>query len=274
MRELGYIEGQNIVIEDRYANGKVDEVTRFAAELVKLNVDVIVTGGGIPTREAQKATLTVPIVMTNVNDPVALGLVVSLARPGGNVTGLSNLLFDLSGKRLELLKEILPNLLRVAVLWTPTVPGANIAWGDTELAARSLHVELQSCKVTSAQDIDQAFQAAAERHAGALMNFGGPLINKHRQRIIDFAAQRKVPAIYHRRDYVEEGGLISYDANQSDRQHRAAAYVDKILKGVKPADLPVEQPTKFELVVNLKTAKQIGLTIPPNVLARADKLIR
>ena len=274
LRELGYIEGKNIIIEDRYAEGKLDRLAGFAAEFVHLKVDVIVTGGGTPTRNAQRATKTIPIVMTNVNDPVALGFVASLARPGANITGLSNLLFDLSGKRLELLKEVVPKVSRVAVLWTPATPGAEIAWKETEIAARELRVELQSLEVTKPEDFDHLFRAVAERRTGALMNLGGPLTNRYRKTIVEFAATSRLPAIYHRRDYVDEGGLMSYDASQSNRNHRAATYIDKILRGAKPADLPVEQPTKFELVINLKTAKQIGLTIPPNVLARADRVIK
>ena len=242
--------------------------------LVHLKVDVIVTLGNDATRPAKEATSTIPIVMTQDNDPVGSGFVASLARPGGNITGLSTLSPELSGKRLELLKEVVPKLSRVAVLWDPTTPGSAVGFKETEVAARSLRVKLQSLEVRKPEDFDGVFRAVTEGRAGALMNLGGPLSNRYRRRIVDFAAKSRLPAIYHRREFVEEGGLMTYDTSQSDRDRRAATYVDKILKGAKPADLPVEQPMKFELIINLKTAKQIGLTIPPNVLARADRVIK
>ncbi len=274
LREIGYVEGQNITIEYRYADGQPDRLPALAAELVHLKVDVIVTLGTDATRHAKEATSTIPIVMTQDNDPVATGFVASLARPGGNITGLSTLSPELSGKRLELLKEVVPKLSRVAVLWDPTTPGLAVSFKETEVAAQSLRVQLQSLEVTKPEDFDRAFQAITKGRAGALVNLGGPLTNRNRGKIVVFAAKSRLPAIYHRREFVEEGGLMTYDTSQSDRDRRAAIFVDKILKGAKPADLPVEQPMKFELIINLKTAKQIGLTIPPNVLVRADKVIK
>ncbi len=274
LRDAGYIEGQNIKIESRYADGKPDRLPALAAELVDLKVDVIVTLGNDATRPAKEATSAIPIVMTQDNDPVAAGFVASLARPGGNITGLTTLAPELSGKRLELLKEVVPKLALVVLLRDPTSSGAAMNLKETEAAAQSLHVKLQSLEVSKPEDFDGAFQKITQGRAGALMNLGTPLFNRYRKRIVDFAAKRKLPAIYHRREFVDDGGLMSYDTSQSDRDRRAAIFVDKILKGAKPADLPVEQPTKFEFIINLKAAKQIGLTIPPNVLARADRVIK
>ena len=273
LRELGYVEGKNIVIEQRYAEGKLDRVPALAAELVRLKVDVIVTGGSISTRRAKEATVTIPIVMFQDNDPVGNGFVASLARPGGNITGLSNLVSDLSGKRLELLKEIVPKLSRVAVFGDST-PGNAQSLKETELAAGALRVQLQYLDVLSPKDIETAFRAASKGRADAVLVLAGSIFNSHRTQITELAVKSRLPASYSNPSYVEDGGLMSYGASVTDLYRRAATYVDKILKGTKPADLPVEQPTKFELIINLKTAKQIGLTIPPNVLARADKVIK
>ena len=274
LRELGYVEGKNIVIEYRYAEGKLERVPALAAELVHLKVDVIVTAAATPTRAAKGATVTIPIVMTNDNDPVGNGFVASLARPGGNVTGMASLSPELSGKRLELLKEIVPTLSRVAVVGTSTNPGNAQTLRETELAAETFGVRLQYLDVISSNDIETAFRRASKGRAEAVLALGGPLLADRRKQFADLAAKSRLPAIYWRSDIVEAGGLMSYGVYSPDLDRRAATYVDKILKGAKPGDLPVEQPTKFELVINLKTAKQIGLTIPPNVLARADRVIR
>jgi putative ABC transport system substrate-binding protein len=274
LRELGYFEGKNIVMEYRYAEGKLDRVPALAAELVRLKVDVIVTAAATPTRAAKEATVTIPIVMTNDNDPVGNGFIASLARPGGNITGMATLSPELSGKRLELLREIVPNLSRVAVMGTSTNPGNAQSLRETELAAGTFGVRLQYLDVISSNDIETAFRRASERRAEAVLALGGPLLADRRRQIRDLAAKSRLPAIYWRSDVVEAGGLMSYGVYSPDLDRRAATYVDRILKGARPADLPVEQPTKFELVINLKAAKRIGLTIPPNVLARADKVIR
>jgi putative ABC transport system substrate-binding protein len=274
LRELGYVEGQNIIIEWRFAQGKADQVPRNAAELVRLKVDVIVTGGSTDTRAAKGATSTIPIVMTNDSDPVGTGIVASLARPGGNITGLATLSSELDGKRLELLKETLPGLSDVVALRGPGPQRSTVTLKETEDAARSLGLKLQFQDVKEPDDLNRAFEAIAKARAGALMVTGGPFGSANRKRIVEFAVKSRLPAIYYRREFVEEGALMSYDASRNDLSRRAAVFVDKILKGTRPVDLPVEQPTKFELVINLKAAKQIGLTIPPNVLARADKVIR
>ena len=275
LRELGYVEGQNIIIESRSAGGKQERGRALADELVRLKVDVIVTGGPGATRVAKEATSTIPIVMTQDNDPVGNGFVASLARPGANITGLSNLAAELSGKRLELLKEAVPTLARVAVLGSPAAQSYAESLKETKLAADALKLLLQYIDVSGPKDIEPAFRAAGTGRAEALlMLVGGPILNTHGRQIRDLAAKSRLPAMYERPNDVEAGGLMSYSANLDDLARRAATYVDKILKGAKPADLPVEQPTKFELVINLKAAKQIGLTIPPNVLARADKVIR
>jgi putative ABC transport system substrate-binding protein len=275
LRELGYVEGKNIVIEWRSADGKRERGPILAEELVRLKVDVIVTGGSGATRPAKEATKTIPIVMAQDDDPVGNGYVASLARPGGNITGLSSLSAELRGKRLELLKEIVSKLTRAAVLSTSTEPGNTQGLKDTELAAGALGVKLQYIDVLSAKDIEIAFRAAVTGKAdGILVSIGGPILNSHGTQIRDLATKNRLPAIYGRSNDAEAGGLTSYSANSDDLFRRAATYVDKILKGAKPADLPVEQPTKFEFIINLKAAKQIGLTIPPNVLARADKVIR
>jgi putative ABC transport system substrate-binding protein len=272
LRELGYVEGQNIVIEWRFAEGKLDQVPRNAAELVRLKVDVIVTGGAGDTRAAKAATSTIPIVMTNDNDPVGTGFVASLARPGGNITGLTSLSAELRGKLLELLKETLPRLSHVVALYGPGTQSSAVK--ETEVVARSLGLKLQSQVVKELDDLNRAFGAISKARTGALMVVGGLFATAQRKPIVEFAAKSRLPAIYYRREFVEDGGLMSYDANRNELARRAAVFVDKILKGTKPADLPVEQPTKFQLLINLKAAKQIGLTIPPNVLARADKVIK
>jgi len=274
LRDLGYVEGKNIVIEWRFAEGKLDRLSELAAELVRLKVDIIVTSSAAPTRAAKEATTTISIVMANDTDPVGNGFVASLARPGGNITGLSNFAPELSGKQLELLKETVPRLSRVAVLGNSTQPGNALALREIELAARAFKVKLQNLDVLDPKDIETAFRAASKGRAEALLVLGGPVLFSNRKQIIDFAVKNRLPAIYERLEHVEAGGLITYGPNINYLYRRAATYVDKILKGAKPADIPVEQPTKFELVINLKTAKQIGLTIPPNVLGRADKVIK
>jgi len=274
LRELGYAEGKNILIEYRYADGKLDTLPALTRELIRLDIDVLVTGGPTVTRRAKEATSTIPIVMAQDNDPVSAGLIASLARPGGNITGLSALHPEISGKRLELLKEIVPKLSRVTVLEASTNPGNAEALQETKLAAGAFGAKLQYVNVLSPEDIESAFRAANKGRADAVMVLLNPVLILHRAQIVELAVKNGLPAVYPQKEYVEAGGLISYGVNVSDLHRRAATYVDKILKGAKPTDLPVEQPTKFELVVNLKTAKQIGLAIPPNVLVRADRVIR
>ena len=274
IREVGYIEGQNITIEYRYAEGKLDRLPALAAELVALKVDVIVTGGPQATRPAKKATATIPIVMAFDSDPVGNGFVASLARPGGNVTGLSALSPEISGKQLELLKEIVPTLSRVAVLGNSAEPANALVLREVELAAGAFGVKLQHLDVLGPKDIETAFRAASKGRADAVLVLLSPVVISHRTQLVEIALKSRLPAIYFRPEFVEDGGLMSYATSFADLSRRAATYVDKILKGAKPADLPVEQPTKFELVINLKTAKQIGLTIPPDVLLRADKVIK
>jgi putative ABC transport system substrate-binding protein len=276
LRELGHIEGQNIAVEHRYAEGKFDRHPALAAELVRLKVDIIVTGGPIPVRAAKKATKTIPIVMFGTGtDPVEEGLVESLARPGGNVTGLTLLTGELGGKRLELFKEAVPKVGRVAVLYDPATP-VNVHEMKEVLpvAARALGLTLRFWEVRAADGFERVFAALNKERPDGLYVSGGPLMGANGKRIADFALKSRLPSMYNRKESVEAGGLMSYAADLADSYRRVAYYVDKILKGAKPADLPVEQPTKFELVINLKTAKQIGLTIPPEVLARADKVIR
>jgi ABC-type uncharacterized transport system substrate-binding protein len=274
LRELGYVEGKNIVIEWRRAEGKFDQLPDLATELVRLKVDVIVTAGGASTRPAKEATVTIPIVMASDNDPVGSGFVASLARPGGNITGLSQMAPELAGKRLELLKEIVPKLSRVAVLGELKNPGNAQALRETELAAGAFGVQLQSFDVRGPKDIETGFQAAIKGRADAVLMLGGPVATAQRVQIVEIAAKNRLPAIYPQSDYMDVGGLMFYGPSISDLFRRAATYVDKILKGAKPADLPVEQPTTFEFIINLKAAKQIGLTIPPNVLVRADRVIK
>lgn len=274
LSDLGYVEGKNIIIEWRQAGGKLDRLAGFAEELVRLKVDVILTAGSTATRAAKQATITIPIVMVQDNDPVGSGFITSLARPGGNITGLSTLRPEISGKRLELLKEIVPGLSRVAVLGSSNNPGNAEGLKETELAAAALKLQIHYLDVRALKDIEAAFHKAGTGRADAILVLGGPLFNVRQKEFVAHVAKSQLPAIYVRQNFVTSGGLMSYGINLEDLQRRAAIYVDKILKGAKPADLPVEQPTKFELVINLKTAKQIGLTIPPNVLARADRVIR
>jgi len=274
LRKFGYIEGKNIVIEYRFADGKSELLQNFANELVRLNVDIIVTRAIPGAVAAKQATSKIPIVFVGVADAVAAGLVASLARPGGNITGLTSLAPELSGRRLELLREIVPKVSRVSVLRNPSNAGDPIIWKETEAAAQALGLELQSLQVRGAEDLENAFESAIKGHGQALMPLTDPLLQSHRKQIVDLAAKSRLPGIYPDSEYTESGGLMSYAANPLEFYSHAASYVDKILKGAKPADLPVEQPTKFELVINLKAAKQIGLTVPPNVLARADRVIR
>jgi len=274
LRELGYVEGKNIVIEYRYAEGKFDRLPALADELVRLKVEVIVTAGPQPTRPAKEATSTIPIVMAHDPDPVGSGFVASLARPGGNITGLATLAPEISGKQLELLKEIVPRLSRVAVFGTSTRPGNAQSLKETDLAAGTLGVRLQYLDVLSSKDIETVFQAASKGRAEAVLVLGSPVLTSHRTQIVELAVKSQLPAIYISAEMVEVGGLMTYGVSYTDLYRRAATYIDKLLKGAKPADLPVEQPMKFELIINLKAAKQIGLTIPPNVLARADRVIK
>jgi len=274
LRELGYVEGKNIVVEYRWAEGKIERLPDLATELVRLKVDVIVSGGNSATQAAKKATNTIPIVMTQVSDPVASGFVASLARPGGNITGLSTLAPEISGKRLELLKEIVPRLSRVTVLGTSNEPGTAQALRETEVAAGAFKVKLQYLDILGPKDIETAFRTAAKGRADAVVALSSPFLLAHRTKVADLAVKSRLPATYYSAEFVEAGGLMSYGVSFPDLYRRAATYVDKILKGAKPADLPVEQPTKFEFIINLKAAKQIGLTISPNVLARADRVIK
>jgi ABC-type uncharacterized transport system substrate-binding protein len=275
LRGLGYIEGKNMVIEYRYAEGKLDRLPALAAELVRLKVDIIVSGGSAPTGAAKEATATIPIVMTQDGDPIGNGFVASLARPGGNITGLSTLAPELSGKRLELLKEIIPRLSRVAVFVSSNSADYVQLLKEVELAAGAFGVKLQVLDMRSPKDIETAFRAASKGRADAvLMLASGAITSPHRTQILDLVVKSRLPVIYAAASWMEPGGLMSYGVSQNDLDRRAATYVDKILKGAKPADLPVEQPKKFEFIINLKAAKQIGLTIPPNVLARADRVIK
>jgi putative ABC transport system substrate-binding protein len=275
LRDLGYIEGKNILVEYRYAEGKLDRIPSLVAELVQLKVDVLVSPAPPAIRAAKQATKTIPIVMLSNVDPVATGIVDSLARPGGNITGVARFTTELSGKRLELLKEIVPKISRVGVLWDADNPDAAIGFKEYEAAARALKIQLLSLEVRGANvDLEGAFQAAAKGRANALITVRNAPLIIYRQRIADLAIKNRLPSMCEGSDFVEAGGLVSYAANDADNFRRAAYYVDRILKGAKPADLPVEQPMKFELVINLKTAKQIGLTIPQWTLMKADRVIQ
>jgi putative tryptophan/tyrosine transport system substrate-binding protein len=274
LRELGYVEGKNIVIEWRWAEGKPDRLPDLAAELVRLKVDLIISAGPVVTPSLKAATKTIPIVMAQDNDPVGNGFVASLARPGGNITGLATLAPELSGKQLELLKEIIPKLSRVAVLGSSTEPGNAQTLREIELAAEALKLKIQSLDVLGPKDFETAFQGAKKGRAEASLVLVSSVFNSHRTQVIEYAAKSQLPAIFYTAEYAELGGLMAYGTSYTDLYRRTATYVDKILKGAKPADLPIEQAKKFEFVINLKTAKQIGLTIPPNVLARADRVIR
>jgi putative ABC transport system substrate-binding protein len=275
LRELGYVEDQSVLLERRYGEAKAEQFPALAAELVRLKVDVIVAVTNPGIEAVKQATDTIPIVMPNSSDPVGAGFAASLARPGGNITGLSAFSPELNGKRLELLKETLAKLSRVALLLNPNVPGNALDLKETESVARSLRLRIQSLEVRGLSDLESAFKAMTKGHADALIMFPGhPVLFVNRKKIVELAAKNRLPAIYSLREFVDDGGLMFYGPNLAESYRRAATYVDKILRGAKPADLPVEQPTKFEFVINLKAAKQIGLTIPPNVLARADKVIK
>jgi len=274
LRALGYVEGKNVIIESRSAEGKLDRLPALADELVRLKVDVLVTPSSVEALAAKNGTKIIPIVCLNLGDAVASGLVDSLARPGGNITGFTSIGAELAGKRLELLKETVPKLSGVAVLWNPLNIGATQEWKESQLPARELGLQLHSMEVSSADKFDAAFKEATKAGSDALAVTRSTLNNSYQKRIADLATKNRLPAITSRRDFVESGGLMSYGADQAEPNKRAASMVDKILKGTKPADLPVERPTKFEFIVNLKAAKQIGLTIPPNVLARADRVIK
>jgi len=274
LRDLGYIEGKNIAIESRTAANRADRLSVLAGELVDLKVDVIVAAGSQAVHAAQRTTKSIPIVMTSSSDPVGTGFVASLAHPGGNITGLSLVGPDLSTKRLEMLKEVVLGVSRVAVFWNPDDPAAKISLRETEDAAKAQAMHLQILEIREASDFESAFRAANKGRVRALILLPAPIVATQAKQIAELALKNNLPAISPVSEFPNAGGLMSYGANLADLYRRAATYVDKILKGAKPADLPVEQPTKFELVINLKTAKQIGLTIPPNVLARADKVIK
>jgi putative ABC transport system substrate-binding protein len=273
LRELGYVEGQNIIIEYRWSAGNVDRLRENAAELVRLGVDVIVTGGPVATRAAKEMTRTIPIVMARDIDPVGDGFVASLGRPGGNITGVTTQSRDLSGKRLELLKDTVLGMARVAVFWNPTEVSAARQLRDTEEAARGLGLQVQTLEVRGLDDFEGAFAAARTGRADGLIVLVGPVTSEYRARLVELAAQSRLPTMYWQRAFTEAGGLMSYAASDPDIYRRGASYVDRILKGAKPADLPVEQPTKFALVLNLKTAKALGITIPASILFQADEVI-
>jgi putative tryptophan/tyrosine transport system substrate-binding protein len=271
LRKLNYIEGQNIIVEYRYADSKADLLAEHITELIQLKVDIIVAGGTQANVEVKKATSTIPIVIANSDDPLGSGLVESLARPGGNATGLSSMSQELSGKRLELFKEAFPKVRRLAVLWHSA---SDAGFKETRTAAQDLGLVVRSLEIKRQEDLDNAFATVTKEHLDALFAVTSSFMTSNRKRIVEFAGKHKLPAIYSNAEYVEDGGLMSYATNSLDLHRRAATYVDRILKGAKPGELPVEQPTKFELVINLKTAKQSGVTIPPKVLARADRVIK
>lgn len=275
LRDLGHVEGENIHIDYRYIEGQQDKVPNLIAELLELKVDILFVSTLTSLRAAKEATKSIPIVMATTNDPVATGIVDSLARPGGNITGVTRLTRDLSGKRLEVLKEAVPKLARVGVVWDAKGPGPTIAFKEYEAAAHLLKIKIHSLELRALNlDFERAFYAAAKERTSAIIAIRSGVTISNMTRITDLAVKNRLPSLYETSDFVEAGGLMSYSADETESYRRVAVYVDKILKGVKPADLPVEQPMKFEFVVNLKTAKQIGLRIPPNVLARADRVIR
>jgi putative ABC transport system substrate-binding protein len=274
LRALGYVEGQNITIESRYAAGRLDRLPDLAAELVTLGVDIIVARGEAAARAAKQATGTIPIVMATSGDPVGTGLVVSLARPGGNVTGLSSMAPDTAGKRLQLLKQAVPRVSRVAFLYPLTFAASVLEVKEAQVTAPALGLTVHPLGVRAPDDLGRAFDAMTREHADALIIGGDPLTTSQQKRILEFAAKRRLPGMYFWAEFVQAGGLMAYGPSLPDMYRRAATYVDKILKGAKPADLPVEQPTKFELAINMKTAKALGLTIPPSVLVRADRVIQ
>jgi putative ABC transport system substrate-binding protein len=273
LRDLGWDDGKNVVIEPRYAEGRNDRLSGFVAEFIGLKVDIIVTAVTNDTIVAKNATREIPIVMAASGDPVATGIVASLARPGGNITGLSQMNPDLTGKRLELLREIAPNIASLAVLLNPDDPISVLGWNEMEASARKLQVKAISVDVRNTGDLDSALQRAVSAHVGALAIMPNPVFVTNLKQIADFALQNQWPSIFHLREFADLGGLVSYGVDRSDLYRRAAVYVDKILKGANPADLPIEQPTKFDLVINLKTAKALGLTVPPALLATADEVI-
>ena len=270
---MGYVEGQNIAIESRSAEGKDDRLPALAADLVRSKVDVIVAASGAATRAVQQTTRTIPIVMSLVSDPVGSGLVASLARPGGNVTGLTIMAPDLMAKQLELLKEVVPKVTRVALLQNPDNPASAAQLREAEAAARALRIQPETLEARNPQEIEGAFAAMIRKRAGALLILSAAIFFTQRRQIAELAAKGRLPSIVGTRDYPDAGGLMAYGPSLPDLERRAASFVDKVLRGAKPADLPVEQPTKFELVINLKTAKALGLTIPPSVLGRADQII-
>jgi len=275
LREVGYVEGTTVLLEVRFVEGAAERLPQLVRELVALKPDVIVTTNDVAIAAVRRETQTIPIVMAYSSDPAGAGFVASLARPGGNVTGLSNLSPEISGKRLELLREVVPGLSRVALLWNPDSRGNLLDYKETEVVARSLHLELQSVELSRVEDLDRSFSAITKGRAQALIvSAGNPVTVEKVDQVASFAQRSRLPSIYGAREYVDAGGLMSYGPSIADLFRRAATYVDKILKGAKPANLPIEQPTKFELVINLKTAKALGLTIPPSVLSRADEVIQ
>ncbi len=274
LRDLGYVEGRNILIEYRWAEGKYERFPALLAELIALKVEVIVTAGTPASLAVKKATASIPLVMIAVGDPIGTGLIASLARPGGNITGLTSIAADLEGKRLELLREVVPALSHVAVLWNPASSFQVVAEKEVQAAAQGLRMKVLSLGVQAQEQFDNAFAAILKARPGALLVLADRLFLHHRARIMNFATKHRLPGVHAYVELVEAGGLMSYGPSYADMHRRAATFVHKILKGTKPADLPVEQPMKFELIINLQAAKKIGLTIPPNVLARADKVIR
>jgi putative ABC transport system substrate-binding protein len=273
LRDLGYVEGQTIAIEWRWAEDKIERIPELAAELVRANVDVIVTGGTSAATALKSATRTIPIVMAIIGDPVAVGLVDSLARPGGNATGFSIIAPELGTKRLELLKEIVPDVVSVAVVLNPKNPQSRIELNEMQAAARTLGLQPHPIQITSEAALDEAFAALTKSVAQGLIVLTDPILFSERKRIVELANQRRLPGMYFFQEFVKEGGLVSYGPSDADLFRRSAAYVDRILKGTRPSDLPVEQPTKFDLVINLKTARALGLSVPPALLARADEVI-
>jgi len=274
LRELGYVEAKNILIEYRFADGKLNRLPELAIGLVRLNVNIIVTAGNEAVQAAKNATQTIPIVMAFSGDPVGAGFVANLARPGGNITGLSRINIELTSKRLELLNETVPSATRIAVLFNPEGRVPMLALKEAQAAAQKLGLQIQALEMKDPQDIESAFRSAARERAGAIMTLPGGFTGFYRKRIVNLAAKSRLPGVYNNSRFVEDGGLMSYASDQREEFRRATLYVDRILKGAKPADLPVEQPTKFDLLINLKAAKQIALIIPPNVLTRADRVIR
>ena len=274
LRELGYIEGQNLTVQYRFADGSFERLPQLASELVRIKVDAILAGGQPAVHAAKQATTSIPIIMGKAGDPVGAGHIASLARPGGNITGLSDFTVGVITKRLELIKEVVPKVSTVAVMMNPANPTNPLQLNESKPAAQELHVRLLPLEISGSEDFDRAFAVMKKERVQGLLVFADPMLGSHRRNLADFAAKNRLPAIYPASENVDAGGLMSYGPNFDDLYRRAAIYVDKVLKGSKPSDLPVEQPRKFELVINLKTAKQIGLTIPPNVLARADTVIR